>query len=334
MDPLSQAVLGASAPSSFSKGKEVKKAGILGFLAGMSPDLDVLIQSPTDPLLFLEFHRQFTHSLAFVPFGGLICAIVLYYAFAKKRFELSFNRTWLYCTLGYATHALLDACTTYGTQLLWPFSDLRVAWNSISIIDPLYTLPILVLVILSARKATPWFARAAMIWAISYPMIGILQRDRAADVGWQIAADRGHQPVRLEAKPSFANLLVWKIVYETEDQFYVDAVRVGMGKALIFPGAIATKVDLERDFPWLDHQSQQAEDIKRFSWFSNQYIAMDPEVPNKIIDVRYSMIPNEIDALWAIELDPAAASETHVHWRANRDAGNDRVSALWAMLFP
>ncbi len=334
MDPLSQAALGATAPSSVGRGEEVKKAAILGFISGMTPDLDVFIRSSTDPLLFLEYHRQFTHSFAFIPIGGLICALILYQLLAKKRLQLSFARTYLYCTLGYATHALLDSCTTYGTQLLWPFSDVRIAWNTISIIDPVFTIPILTLVILSARRATPWFARVALVWAITYPLIGLVQRDRAAEIGWQLAAERGHEPVRLEAKPSFANLVVWKIVYETEDRFYVDAVRVGLGEPAIFEGATAVKVDVDRDFPWLDHQSQQAEDIERFRWFSNEYIAMDPTTPNKIIDVRYSMIPNEIDALWAIELSPTAGSSDHVRWTTNRDASNDRVNTLWGMLFP
>lgn len=102
------------------------QAGLLGLLCGLAPDLDVLISSSTDPLLPLEYHRQFTHSLIFIPVGGLICALVLYLLFARHR-SLSFGATYLYCTLGYATHALLDSCTTYGTLLLWPFSDMRVA---------------------------------------------------------------------------------------------------------------------------------------------------------------------------------------------------------------
>ena len=70
--------------------------------------------------------------------------------FARR--HLSFPRTWLYAALGFATHGLLDACTTYGTQLLWPFSDARIAWNVISIIDPLFTVPILLLVVFAAAR--------------------------------------------------------------------------------------------------------------------------------------------------------------------------------------
>ena len=58
-------------------------AGLLGALAGMAPDLDVLIRSSTDPLLFLEYHRQFTHSLAFIPIGAALCTAILY-PFVRK----------------------------------------------------------------------------------------------------------------------------------------------------------------------------------------------------------------------------------------------------------
>ena len=75
MDPLSQGVLGASLPQASSNRQQVAIAGVFGFLAGMAPDLDVLIRSSTDPLLFLEYHRQFTHSLIFIPVGGLLCGL-------------------------------------------------------------------------------------------------------------------------------------------------------------------------------------------------------------------------------------------------------------------
>src|SRR5512139_2370900 len=144
MDPVSQAVLGASAAQSGASAREMRAAGLVGLLAGMAPDLDVLIRSSRDPLLFLEYHRQFTHALAFIPLGSLLVAAVLHCAFARR--YLPFCRTWLFAALGYATHGLLDACTTYGTMLLWPFSDARIAWNLVSVVDPAFTLPLLALV--------------------------------------------------------------------------------------------------------------------------------------------------------------------------------------------
>jgi inner membrane protein len=296
----------------------------------MAADLDVLIRSSSDPLLFLEYHRQFTHSLIFVPFGGLFCALILHALLGRRR-GLSFRQSWLFCTLGYATHALLDACTTYGTMLFWPFSDVRVAWNTISIIDPLFTLPLLFAVVLAGRRSRPLYARLGLLWACFYMALGLWQRNEAVDMGQALAASRGHQPLRLEAKPSFANILVWKVVYETDDRYYVDAVRAGLA-ARVFRGDSVEKLNIARDLPWLDRASQQARDIERFRWFSNGYIARDPLFPNRVIDIRYSMIPNELAPLWSIELRPEARTDEHAAYLVHRDAGDNRPALLWRML--
>lgn len=330
MDPLTQGVLGAALPQAASAKRYVGSAGLLGFLAGMSADLDVLIRSGTDPLLFLEYHRQFTHSLVFIPVGGMLCALLLHLVLGRRR-GLVFRQSWLFCTLGYATHALLDACTTYGTMLFWPFSDERIAWNTISIIDPLFTVPLLLGVVLAAKRRTPLYARLALVWALGYMELGLWQRNVAVDMGHALAEQRGHAPLRLEAKPSFGNILVWKIVYETEERFFVDAVRAGLSPR-VFGGSSVQKLDVDRDIPWLERSSQQARDIERFRWFSNGYIARDPVYKNRVIDIRYSMLPDEVAPLWSIELHPGAAWDEHASYLVHRDAGTGRVARMWSML--
>ncbi|MEZ9440673.1 metal-dependent hydrolase [Vibrio atlanticus] len=330
MDPLTQGVLGASLSQSASKKQHLVVAGVLGLLSGLAPDLDALIKSQSDPLLALEFHRQFTHSLFFIPIGSLICALVLHHLIAKRR-GLTFKQSWLFCALGYGTHALLDACTTYGTQLLWPLTNARFAWNTISIIDPVYTLPILVLLVFATLKRTPWLARVAFAWALIYPTLGMIQRDRAEAVGWQLAEQRQHTPIRLEAKPSFANILVWKVVYETEAHYHVDAVRVGTS-VNIYPGESVAKLNVSRDLPWLDLDSEQAKDIERFRWFSNGYIAQDPTDELRIIDVRYSIVPNQLKALWSIKLSQSAYAETHIKYETHRDNTPESRQIFFDML--
>ncbi len=83
MDPVSQGVLGASVPQAVSQKKHIVAASLFGALSGMAPDLDSFIRSDTDPLFYLEFHRQFSHSLIFIPIGSLICALVFYALFAQ-----------------------------------------------------------------------------------------------------------------------------------------------------------------------------------------------------------------------------------------------------------
>lgn len=330
MDPLTQGVFGSVASQQFAKKQHFILATLLGFLSGIAPDLDILIRSDTDALLALEYHRQFTHALVFIPVGGLLCATFFYFTIAK-RVGLSFKLTWLFCGLGYATHGLLDACTTYGTQLLWPFSNARFAWNTISIIDPLLTLPLSILIILAAVKKSRRVAVIALVWIIIYSSVGVIQRERAEAIGIALAQSRGHDPNELEAKPSFANLLVWKIVYTTEHKYYVDAVKVGISHK-IYEGASVQRLDVEKAFPWLDLGSQQAKDIERFRWFSNGYIALSPAMPNRIIDIRYSMIPNEIRGLWGIELDASKAHNEHTEYVVDRTRDDETINKLWRMI--
>ena len=329
MDPFSQGALGASLSQSFSQPKNIALVCILGFLSGMAPDLDAFIRNENDPLVFLEFHRQFTHSLIFIPIGGLICATVFHLLFARKK--LTFKQTYVFCTLGYATHGLLDSCTSYGTQLFWPFSNHRVSWDTISIIDPLFTLPLIIFVIWSAIKKQPKIALIGVIFALTYQGLGLVQNIRATKIGWQLAEQRNHQPMRLNAKPTLANILLWKVMYETQDRFYTDGVRLGL-KTKIYTGTSILKLNTQRDFPWLDPDSQQAKDLKRFNWFSQDYLAVDPDNPNRVFDARYSLIPTETNGLWSIWLNPNATTTAHAEYKHDRDTGISKREHFWKML--
>ncbi len=329
MDPVSQGVVGATAAQAFARPGQVAVAGLLGALAGMAPDLDVLIRSSVAPLLFLEFHRQFTHSLVFIPIGAALCAALLF-PFVRRRCRA--RDAYLYCLLGFATHGLLDACTSYGTQLYWPFSDHRVAWSNISIVDPLFTLPVLALVVLAARRGRVALARAACVWVALYLVVGLVQRDRAEAAGRAIARARDHAPVSVEAKPAFASLFLWKTIYEHAGRYYVDAVRVG-GAPIHFPGQSAAKLVLARDLPWLAPGTQQARDVERFRWFSQDHLALDPRDPFEVIDVRYSMLPDRIDPLWGIRLDPAAPDDAFSRFVTQRRIGRGDRERMLEMMF-
>ena len=76
MDPLTQGIVATTAAQTYSKKNNLVIVSMIGFLAGLAPDIDIFIRSDTDPLLFLEYHRQFTHSLFFIPIGGLILSLI------------------------------------------------------------------------------------------------------------------------------------------------------------------------------------------------------------------------------------------------------------------
>ncbi len=332
MDPVTQAAVGAAAAQGKSPLTTVKQAAVVGALAGMAPDLDILIRSSHDPLLALEFHRHFTHSLFFIPIGAAICALFFYYVL-NRWWKLKFGVIYLWSLLGYASHGLLDGCTTYGTQLLWPLNDTRVAWNAIAVVDPLFTLPLILGVILTIKmKIRRWWF-AGLIWCLSYLALGMIQNERAVSSAALLAESRGHSNVQIVAKPSFANIIVWKTVYEHEGYFYVDAVRPGLAEPKHWQGDRIEELSIARHLPWLAADSQQAQDIERFRHFSSGYIGVDPDNAYKIIDIRYSLLPHQIDPLWGIVLDPIATPQQHVGYYTQRDNANEALKTLATMMF-
>lgn len=339
MDPLTQGVLGAALPQS-TLGKSTKcsphrkypvlLAGLLGMVGGMAADLDVLIFSKTDPLLFLTYHRQFTHSLIFIPFGGFIVALLVH-GILWKRWQLRFWQTVIFCSLGYATHAFLDTATSYGTMLLWPFDETRYSWRIISIIDPLFTIPLGLFVVVAAVRNNVVFARLGLAWALIYLGAGWWQHQSARETAEDLASLRGHAPLRLEVKPSFGNILVWKSVYETEGKFFIDAMRVGIAPR-VYEGTSVSKLNAQEDLPWLGNDTQQARDVRRFTVFSSGFTALDPKNTNRIIDVRYSFVPNELNALFSIELRPEAERDEHVRYQTHREQAREKFGRLWHMI--
>ncbi|MGB1740420.1 MAG: metal-dependent hydrolase [Pseudomonadales bacterium] len=328
MDPLSQAMVGAVVAGCVAKPQDIKPALMLGALAGMAPDLDVFIRSAEDPLLFLEYHRQFTHALAFIPIGA---AFVALFAWPLFRRHLSATSIYCFCFAGYLTHGLLDACTTYGTQLLWPFSTARTSWDIISIVDPLFTLALIFFAVCAAKRPQGRWAVAGLVWIAFYLGVGEWQRQRVTDAAFALAADRGHAPTRLEAKPGFAQLLLWKSVYEWEGKFFVDGIRVGYSTKT-YPGESIDKIGLSWASVHLPSESQTLEDFKRFQWFSGDYLALSPNDEMVVMDVRYSMNVNEIEPLWSIKLDPSDP-DAHVRYQTHRSVTNDTWQQFSKMLF-
>ena len=327
MDPLSQGTVGAAFAQSAANKNNIFKIGFIGFLAGLTPDLDVLIQSSTDPILSLEYHRQFTHSLFFIPFGSLIVALLI---FPLVKRSMSLKTVYFASLLGYATHGLLDACTSYGTQLFWPFSNERVSWNNISIVDPLFTIPVLILVVIAIRTKNKIFSFFGIGWIIFYLSLGFVQYERALSAAIELANMRGHNAERLTLKPSFGNLILWKSIYQHKDTFYVDAIRTAQSSTWCLGESIRA-FDYQYHLPDLDEGSQQKNDIERFRWFSQDYLGYDKE-KNIITDVRYSMIPNQISPMWGLIIDVQRGINEHAIWWTSRSLDQSQLDLFKDML--
>ena len=184
MDPVTQGAFGAIFAQTMSNKKKILVGSIVGCLAGLAPDLDIIIRSASDPLLKLEYHRQFTHSIIFIPIGALI--VTLFSRIFVRKY-LSWLETYLFSFFGYATHGLLDACTSYGTQLLWPFSDERISWNYVSVVDPFLSVPLILAIIFSIIMKNKYITLFGIFYIFIYLTFGAFQENRAEYVGKSIS---------------------------------------------------------------------------------------------------------------------------------------------------
>lgn len=301
MDPITHAISGALLATSAAPRQHSRAAALIGAIAGMAPDLDVFIRSAQDPLLNIEYHRHFSHALAFTPIGALLVTLPFFLLFRRR---LSFGWIYLFCFLGYIQGGLIDAATSYGTQLWWPFADTRVAWNIVAIIDPLYTLPLLVLLMIAVIKKQPRWAWVGIAWGLLYLAMGVVQRDRAEAAITTLAHERGHTPTKLTVKPSVFNNILFRGIYRDSDTYYVDAVRINwLGEVVIYPGDSTPAIDLEVLLASLPEDSRLHRDLQRFNHFSDGYLHHDPVRAGVIGDLRYALIPNTINALWGITPD-------------------------------
>jgi inner membrane protein len=242
---------------------------------------------------------------------------------------VSFKDLYLPATLGWGTHGLLDSCTSYGTYLYWPFSSERVAWHIISIVDPLFTLPLLVGVLWAVRTRSAQITRVFLATALAYLGFGAFQLHRAESVYEAVIAERGHEATRVEVKPSLGNNVLFRAFYEHDGHYYADAVRVTwLGNPTIYPGSHHPVLDLPDYIATHQLDALRQEDISRFEYFSAGYLVEDPRHPGVISDFRYAAVPNDIAPMWGIDVLGTPSGE-HTEWLHFREIEeNDRVRFL------
>ena len=330
MDLLTQGLVGSAVAQSFSEPKAQYRVALCGAIAGMAPDLDALISSSADPLLNLDYHRHFSHSLAFIPLGVSIMALLIWFL-SRRRF--SFRETWVACFLGYSTHGLLDACTSYGTHFLWPFALERVSWNLVSIIDPLFSLPLLILIILGVWYRRIWFPRSAAIFCLSYLLFAVSQHREAEITQSDLISQRDHNATRQIIKPSIGNVFLHRSVYLHDGVYYVDAIHVFPGlSSKIYAGGEVEALNIKEAFPQFKESTRLMKDVSRFFRLSNGYLCQHPELDDIIGDVRYGMLPTSVIPLWGIKINPVNPEEVPKFVKF-RKIGEVDLDTFYGMLF-
>ncbi|MBE0363869.1 inner membrane protein [Pseudoalteromonas ulvae UL12] len=329
MDSVTQGLLGAVMAQAGAKPTELKQATVIGFIAPQLADADVFIRSSTDSLLTLQFHRHFSHSLLFIPLGALLAALLLWPFFRNK---IAFSRIYVYSLLGYATAGFLDALTSYGTHLLWPFVDQKIAWSVIAIVDPLFSAVLMIALLMSFIRVRPSFARYGLLVAGCYVCFGALQQARVQQHIEALALTRQHSISRQIVKPTLGNVVLWRSIYQSENHYYVDAIRVGMfGDITVYEGAAAKVFDLKADSKKLPSTSVLFNDISRFNDFSDGYLIWMPSQVDALGDIRYAMLPQHIAPMWSIVFDSNKPSQA-VTVKTDRHLSKQQRDMFLAML--
>ena len=270
MDSVTQAVLGAGIGGALMGPRYGRKALLAGAALGTLPDLDVLINYG-DPIAQMINHRGFSHSL-FVLTGLSFLLAWLAKRFRLHRDDQGYGRLLLTIWLILFTHPLLDAFTSYGTQLWWPMRPTPASWSSIFIIDPCYTLPLLFGVLLALITGPrPAVSRGlGVLLLISAGYLGASQvaknwaENRVAD----LLAEQGRRPVAMFSVPQPFNIVLWRVVARMDDGNYVEAV-TGMLDARP-PEFIAFPSNNE-----LGQALQARESLEGLRWFTGDWLRYD-----------------------------------------------------------
>jgi len=326
VDPLTHTLLGASCGYATFHRPLGRTAAAVSALAAFVPDADIFIRSSTDPLLAVEYHRHFTHSLLFAPFGAaFVASLFLLRRPNRGRFLL----LWLCATCAYITHCLLDAATSYGTQLLWPLTNHRFGWDFVSVVDLLVTIPLAIGVALALQRRRPRSAVIALAVALAYIGFGAFQHSRAVSAQHTLAATRGHTIERFEVMPTLANNLIWRALYIHEGRIYADRIRVGwFSSPSIREGWSLPLVELH-DLTPTESARNQRNSFQRFAWFSENWVARSPADASVLGDMRYSLSAEAFDPIWGIRFTDTTAS-TEVAWVNRTRERRISVRELWS----
>ena len=327
MDPVSHGALGAAIGYAGWGGRLGARAAWAGALAGTAPDLDVLIRSANDPLLAIEYHRNFTHALAFAPLGALLVVALCYAWRRSARGQLA--ALWALGTAAWMSHGWLDAMTSYGTMLWWPFSRERVGWDVISVIDPVFTLPLLAgLGVALWLKRRAW-AAAAVGAAVAVLALGAVQHQRALGVQARMASARGHVIERTEVMPAFASQTVWRSLYESGGRLHSDRIRVPWwGRVTWVEGSSLERVEFADLSDTERARNAGTRAFERFEWFSDGWLARAPGAPQVIGDMRYSMRAEAFEPIWGIVFT-APGERLPVRWVSRSRERRIELARLW-----
>jgi len=222
MDSLTQIVLGASVAEATLGKKIGNKAIFLGAIAGTIPDLDIVMRFFVDDLSASVMHRGFSHSLIFpfivAPILGVLAKKI--YSNLEDVSQFDWNKMFFLALL---THPLLDAQTTWGTQLFWPF-QWRVAIENIFIIDPIYTLPFFIFLMMTAfqhrlSKKRKLYNTLGLVVSSAYLLVTMSFKGVAHYKIAQALDEKNIEYKDINTRATYFNSILWSSQIELEDSY-------------------------------------------------------------------------------------------------------------------
>ena len=288
MDSITQAALGAAVAEAGWGKKLGNRAIVWGAVWGTLPDLDVLAHPWLDDIAQLSWHRGISHSLLFM----VLASPLLGWLFMKCYPSLRFSQASLTLFFIFFTHVLIDCFTVYGTQIFEPFSSVRVGFNNLFIIDPLYTLPLLVGLVLAWRR-TPdsWSRRRANFLGLAISSVYVLWSFTAKEMAnhhfQEALAAHSIQPKRLMTAPGPFQTFTWRLVAEDDTGFWI-------GQTRIFPftqAPVALRF-VPKNEHLLDPDWVSSRTVEKLKWFSEGFYCLYEENGRvHFVDLRFSELP-------------------------------------------
>ncbi len=272
----------------------------------------------------------------------LLAAVILLRQVLRKNPHTERNVSWTSWAwlffLGIVTHPLLDCCTTYGTQLFEPFSNTRIAWNNISVADPLYTLPFLACVIIAAfmrrqGKRRRWVNIAGIAWSLLYLTFTFVNKVQVDRLFVKSLAAEQVTASRYTTGPSILNNILWQGVGDADDTYYMGQYSILDANPEFELVSIAKGHDLLDAYP--DNR-----DLRILRWFTNGYysVVRRPDGKLQLNDLRFGTtdadIKNVQDFVFKFVLEEEQG-ELRAHQASempsNREAG-EVMSKLWTRI--
>jgi inner membrane protein len=223
MDSLTQIVLGAAVGEAVLGKKVGNKAAFWGAVAGTIPDLDVLCTLFLDAVTSNELHRGFSHSIVFSLLFAPIFGWLVYRLYGKK--ESSWKEWTKLMFWSLFTHPLLDLHTTWGTQLLWPL-ETKISFKNIFVVDPFYTLPFLLFLLLALAQRRGTVKRMklnqiGLFLSSAYMILTLIFKWFTYRVFEENLRAQQIEFSEIETKPTPLNSILWSANVATEDAYLI-----------------------------------------------------------------------------------------------------------------